>query len=503
MSGDHERLTSLAERHSTPFHVLDCARLDEAADRLDGVLATMGRPTRVYYSVKTNYLPFILRRLAARGMGADVVSGYELDAALAAGFDPADIVFNGPVKTEEELATAVRHGVRVHIDGEQEIEALERLAARAGHEVEVGIRISSGVPVSTSSDPSYRAQAATAALRSRFGWPAGSAELARIVGAIADSPHLRLTAVHAHLSSQIVHEDLLLRALERVVHEAAGLHRRFGLDEVNIGGGFGVPGIRRPRTGPLTALWTLQGGTPVPDEEPFLDIARVLPAVDRLLERSGLRGVRLACEPGRWLVSDAMSMVTRVMSRKELPDARWLILDGGNNVAPWAGTGEVHRMEPIGRTYSSRHSTWSVSGPLCYENDIHATAVDLPDDIGVGDLLCLRDTGAYSLGRSNNFIRTRAAVVAVDGESETVVWRAESGADVFLLADPAPDLDPAPAGRAATAAAPAAGTGAPAGETRVAAATTAVTPGGASSLMATPAAAGAVAPEGTPHGPAR
>ncbi|MFF1560696.1 diaminopimelate decarboxylase family protein [Streptomyces sp. NPDC058279] len=469
MRADHERLAKLAERHATPFHVLDCGRLDEAADRLAGVLGGLGRETRVYYSVKTNYLPFILRRLAGRGMGADVVSGYEMDAALAAGFAPADIVFNGPVKTEEELAAAVRHGVRVHIDGEQEIAVLERLAAAAGHPVEVGIRISPGVPVSTSRDPSYRAQAAAAALRNRFGWPAGSTELARVVDLVADSPHLTLTAVHAHLSSQIVHEELMLRAIGRVLDEAARLHGRFGLREVNIGGGFGVPGIRRPRTGPLSALWAQQGGIPVQDEEPFLDVARLLPAIDGLMERAGLGGVALACEPGRWLVSDAMSLVTRVVSRKELPEARWLILDGGSNVAPWAGTGEVHRLEPIGRTYSSRTSTWSVSGPLCYENDIHASAVDLPDDTGPGDLLCLRDTGAYSLGRSNNFIRTRAAVVAVDGEEATLVWRAETGTDVFLLADPAADpatdagaepaAEPVPMARATTApAAPAAGT---------------------------------------------
>ncbi|MFF8846686.1 diaminopimelate decarboxylase family protein [Streptomyces sp. NPDC015127] len=440
---DHERLAGIAQRHGTPVHVLDAGRLDRATRHLLDVLGGLGRPTRTYYSVKTNYLPYLLRRLVGHGMGADVVSGYELEAALAAGFDPAAVVFNGPVKTDAELATAVRHGVRVHIDGEDEIAALERIAAEEGRTLEVGIRISPGVALSTSSDPSYRAQAERAAARQRFGWPAGSPQLARLVERIAGSAHLSLTAVHAHLSSQIVHEDLMLRALERVLDEAAALHRRFGLHEVNIGGGFGVPGIRRPRTGPLSAVWSLQGGTPAQDDEPVLDIARLFPEVDKLMQDRGLDGVTLACEPGRWLVSDTMALVTRVMSRKELPEARWLILDGGNNVAPWTGTGEVHRLIPIGRRFSERHSTWSVAGPLCYENDIHATSMDLPDDIRTGDLLSLHDTGAYSLGRSNNFIRTRAAVVAIDGEREQVVWRAETGEDVFRLADP--DLpDPAP-----------------------------------------------------------
>ncbi|MFH9670819.1 diaminopimelate decarboxylase family protein [Streptomyces sp. NPDC017405] len=433
---DYDRLVDIAGRHGTPVQVLDAGRLDRAARELLAALDSLSRPTRVYYSVKTNYLPYLCRRLAGHGMGADVVSGYELAAALAAGFPPEAIVFNGPVKTEEELATAVRHGVRVNIDGEQEIETLERLAAAAGRRIEVGIRISPGLPLSTSPDPSYRALAERAARRNRFGWPAGSAQLAGLVERITACPHLSLTAVHAHFSSQIVHQELLVAALEPILREAAALHRTVGLREVNIGGGFGVPGIRRPRTGPLTALWGQQGGTPPPDPEPVLDVPALLADVDKRLREAGLADVDLACEPGRWLVSDAMALVTRVMSRKELPDARWLILDGGNNVAPWTGSGEVHRLVPLGRAYAPTTVAWSVAGPLCYENDIHAASVDLPEDIRAGDLLCLHDTGAYSLGRSNNFIRTRSAVVALDGDREELVWRAETGADVFRLADP-------------------------------------------------------------------
>ena len=300
----------------------------------------------------------------------------------------------------------------------------------------MGIRLFPGVPVSTSSDPSYRTQAERTAARNRFGWPTGSDELAALVERIAASRHLSLTAVHAHLSSQIVHEDLMLAALERVLVEAACLHRRFGLREVNIGGGFGVPGIRRPRVGPHGALAALRGEPLVRDEEPTLDVARLLGALDERMTELGLDCVALACEPGRLLVSDTMAMVTRVMSRKELPAARWLIVDAGHNVAPWAGTGEEHRLVPIGRKFTAEPSTWSVAGPLCYENDVHAASVDLPEDLRPGDLLCLHDTGAYSLGRSNNFIRTRAAVVAVDGAREELVWRAETGADVFALADP-------------------------------------------------------------------
>ena len=118
---DYPRLAALAGRHGTPVHVLDLARLDRAVDELTAALAALPRRARAYYSVKTNYLPAVCRHVLRRGLGADVVSGYELDAALRMGFAPGDVVFNGPVKTDPELATAARLGVRVHIDGHHEV----------------------------------------------------------------------------------------------------------------------------------------------------------------------------------------------------------------------------------------------------------------------------------------------------------------------------------------------------------------------------------------------
>jgi diaminopimelate decarboxylase len=441
---DYARLSDIARRFGTPIHVLDAARLDERAGTLLAAMRRLGRPARAYYSVKTNYLPYLCRRLARHGFGADVVSGYEMQAALQAGFPAASVIFNGPVKTADELTDAVRHGVRINIDGQHEIAALDRLAARAGYTLEVGLRLSPGVAVTTSADPSYRKQAEQTARRSRFGWPTGSPELNRVVDQIAAAHHLALTAVHAHLGSQIVHQDLMLLALDTVLGEAARLHRRFGVNEFNIGGGFGVPGIRRPRCGPLTALWTLQGGVPAPEYEPELDVAALLADVDKRMADLGFADVTLACEPGRWLVSDTMVVVTQVMSRKDVPSVQWLIVDAGNNVTPWTGTGEQHMFMPVGREFSAERSSWAVAGPLCYENDIHAAAVTLPADLGPGDLLCLHDTGAYSLGRSSNFIRPRAAVVAIDEVREELVWRAETGADVFALADPVVGAETSP-----------------------------------------------------------
>ncbi len=424
----------MAARHGTPTHVFAPDRLDRRLDAFLAAFTPVAADTRLYYSVKTNYLPSLCRQLAGRGIGADVVSGYELAAALRAGFEPTRIVFNGPVKTGAELTEAVRLGVQVNIDGAHEVAMLDQLAADAGGVVPVGIRLAPGLPLATSADPSYRHQIEQSARRSRFGWPVGSPQLAAVIADIASRSRLRLVSVHCHLGSQIVHEQALRNAIDAVLAEAGRLHQRFGLREINIGGGFGIPGIQRPRIGPLGTAWTLAGGQPPTDPEPELDVAAFFAWLAPALAKNAVDELTVACEPGRWLVSDTMATLTSVASRKELPDARWLILDAGNNVAPWTGTGERHRFVPLGRTHSATTVPWSVAGPLCYENDLHGHGIVLPADLDLGDLVCIHDTGAYSIGRSSNFIRTRAAVVALDGDGgERVVWRAETLDDVFAF----------------------------------------------------------------------
>lgn len=433
---DETRLRAVAARYGTPVHVIDIPRVIELLETLRGVLDELTRPTSIHYSVKTNYLPALLRAIKANGAGADVVSGYEMDAVLSAGFAHDGIVFNGPVKTETELERAVDNGIFVNVDGAHEIDHLERIGAERGRPIPVGVRLSTSVPATTSADPTYRALVERAADRDRFGWPVESSASHEILQAIDLSPHLTLVGVHAHLGSQIVDPTEMLRAIEPIVTEAGRLHARSRLRVFNAGGGFATPGIRRPREGPQSALERLSGREVPFESEVEFNLHKYMNGLDRLMDAHGLQGVRLACEPGRWLVSDAMALLTTVVSRKEMKNARWLILDGGHNVAPWAGTNERHRIRAIGRRFSESMRPWSVAGPLCFAGDVHAESAEFPDDVTEGDIVCIEDTGAYSLGRSNNFNRTRAGVVAVGGDADQLVWRAESFEDVFRFADP-------------------------------------------------------------------
>ncbi|MCP2342803.1 diaminopimelate decarboxylase family protein [Actinomadura rupiterrae] len=232
-------LRTLGDRFGTPLYVVSLDRLREDATRLASVLNPVG--VRLLYSLKTNYLPAIVRSLAAEGLGVDVVSGYELRAALDCGVPGDRIVFNGPVKTEEELAEALQHGVFVNIDGAEEIRTLARLAAERGTgPLPVGLRVYP--PHNVFAEPGALA---TRALPSKFGWPIATGAADEIADRIMAEPLLRLTGVHCHLGSQIVRAENLLAALDAVCAWTAHLRTRTALTVLNIGGGFGVEGIHR------------------------------------------------------------------------------------------------------------------------------------------------------------------------------------------------------------------------------------------------------------------
>jgi hypothetical protein len=129
--------------------------------------------------------------------------------------------------------------------------------------------------------------------------------------------------------------------------------------------------------------------------------------------------MHLQCEPGRVLVSDAMSLLVRVVSVKEYGRGfgSWVVVDGGLNLMPTAGPHEGHRVELVRQRSADTADAAPVSvmlgGPLCYEGDVFDYAARFPRIPRVGDLIVIHDSGAYTVSRSTNFIRPRAAVIAI------------------------------------------------------------------------------------------
>jgi diaminopimelate decarboxylase len=416
----------LANRWGTPVYVVS---LDQLTANVRAASASLGG-TRLLYSLKTNYLPAITRHVRALGLGIDVVSGYELQAALDSGFPGERIVFNGPVKHADELAMAVEHGVYVNIDGTGEIEELAALAARRDVPIPVGLRVFPPGDVYADAPGTDRA------IPSKFGWPVGDGSADLIADQVIAQRGLRLTGVHCHLGSQVTNAEMLLNVLEPVLAWTAGLRAKTDITRLNIGGGFGVPGIHRVK-GAVAGLSRVDpvatGGSP----SLAFDLAGFHSGLRGLLAAHGLDDVEVYAEPGRALVSSAALLLTRVTSMKQLRDHAWVILDGGLNLLPTAGVTERHQFTALRPDSASRPAPadvpYLVGGPLCYEGDVFATDVLLPGDLRVGDLVAINDAGAYGFSRATSFNRLRAATVVLEGGTSRLAWRAETYQDLMQM----------------------------------------------------------------------
>jgi diaminopimelate decarboxylase len=351
-----------------------------------------------------------------------------------------DIVFNGPLKRADELERAAREGITVNIDLAEELETL--VALRASGRIEtarLGLRINPGLPVFSAADRSFIETHAAKQRSVKFGWPL-DAGLARNMAERISASGFSFKTVHAHLNSQITDAKLFLAALEPVLGFVADLRSSgIGIGELNIGGGFGVPGMQRSKRGWWSALKSAMGEPPANDPDEAFDMEGFTGALAGRLRDHGLDGLCIGCEPGRYLMSASMALVTRVAGIKVLPHKRWVVIDGGLNILPTAAFGERRRLRFVrsGANLPQRNDDpeATLGGPLCFEGDVVMESAKVPASLAAGDLVVLSDAGAYTVSRSTNFNQLRAAVAMRDGRDGTLVWRRETYDDVFSFSD--------------------------------------------------------------------
>jgi diaminopimelate decarboxylase len=396
----------------TPAYVYDLDAVAAAYRRAAAAFEPIGG--RVLYAVKANANLAVLATLAGLGTGFDVVSGGELARVLRAGGDPAATVFAGVGKTADELALAVGHGVTVHVESADELEALEAVAARLERPARFAVRVNPDVEVDT------HANIQTGHDEAKFGVPVAVATELLARAARGELPWCRPVGVHVHVGSQLPDPEGVaegarvgLGVLE--AGRAAGLE----LDWLDVGGGLPVH----------------YAGGSAPGPEPFA--AALAPVV------AG-KDVRLAVEPGRALVARAGALVAQVLYRKHRSAGRMLVVDTGmHHLLRPALYQAVHRVRPL-RAAPLAGPT-EVVGPICESTDVLATDADLPD-LGPGDLLAFLDAGAYGMTMASNYNgQPRPPEIVVAGGVARVARRRETWED--LLAPETENGDPVAAAR--------------------------------------------------------
>jgi diaminopimelate decarboxylase len=390
-------LEEAAQRFGTPLYLYSAATMLEAFSAYGQAFA--GIPHRICYALKANASGALLRLLAARGAGADIVSGFELQAAIRAGFPPERIVFAGVGKSEAELEQAVRTGVgHVNAESEDEIARLAAVGSGLGRPLRVSLRVNPDI------DARSHPYISTGLRENKFGVDIKAAP--EILRRARTLPGIEVVGLQCHIGSQI----LDLRPLGEAARALAALSRAllaegFPLETLDLGGGLGVD----------------YDGKGAPGLAEFA--AAVGPALADL-------PLTLLLEPGRSLVAAAGILLTRVLYLKQNGLKRFVIVDAGmNDLLRPALYQAHHRIEPV-RPRPGPVVVSDIVGPVCESGDFLARAREVPP-LEPGDLLAVRDAGAYAFVMASNYnLRPRAAEALIEDGTVRLIRRRETFEDL-------------------------------------------------------------------------
>ena len=399
-------LAEIAERAGTPVYVYNAEAIRRQFARLDAAFA--GAPHRICFAVKANSNLAVLRVLRDAGAGADIVSGGELQRALAAGFDPKHVVFSGVGKSPAELEEAVAAGVgHIHLESADELRELAHVADRLGREVPVGIRVNPDVTAET------HPYISTGQGGIKFGVPFD--QVTDLALAIRRQGRLRLESIAMHIGSQILDPTPYREGLGRLAQLITGL-RAAGittLRNLDLGGGLGI----RYR-----------------DEVPLAP-ERLAEAILPLARETGLT---IVLEPGRFLVGSAGVLLTTVLSRKHSGGKDLVLVDAGmNDLVRPSHYHAYHDIVEVEAAFRAE-SRVDVVGPVCETGDFLALDRPLPEATA-GERLAVLGAGAYGFVMSSNYnARPRAAEVLVDTGRWAVVRPRETVESLYAGETAAP-----------------------------------------------------------------
>ena len=401
-------LPRIAEEIGTPVYVYSRATLERHAQVFRDALKDIPRK-HIAFAIKCNPNLGVLRVLARQGYGADVVSGGELERALAAGMAPEDIVFSGVGKTRAELAQGLDRGIgQFNIEHEPEGVALAEIAARKDMTAPAVLRVNPDVDAGT------HAKISTGKAENKFG--VGIDAAPEIFGRLSALPGLNLRGIAVHIGSQLTSLAPFEAAFKRVGQLVADLRAAgHSITHVDLGGGLGVP---------------YRAGDNILPPSPA-DYGAMVARVTRDWD------VTLMFEPGRVIAGNSGILLTEVLWVKPGAIHPFVIVDAAMNdlarPALYDAWHDFAAVKPSGETMTA-----SIVGPVCETGDTFARD-RLVDKVESGDLAVFRSAGAYGATMASTYnSRSLVPEVLVDGDRYVVVAD-RIAAGTIMAAERVPD----------------------------------------------------------------
>ncbi len=354
----------------TPFYYYDLDSLRSILDILKKESDESGY--KIHYAVKANFNPRLLKIIASYGFGADCVSWNEIDAAVNSGFDPSAIVFAGVGKTDKDISAALKKEILCfNCESIPELEVINKLALEQNKTARVALRINPYIEAHT------HKYITTGIEESKFGiniW-----ELENVMETLALLNNIKLTGIHFHIGSQITQMPVFKSLCARINDlQEWFATRNTDLKILNMGGGLGID---------------------YSDPEKMPSFGEYFSLLKKFIQ---LRpGQELHLEPGRSVIGQCGSLISRVLYIKNGSNTKFAIIDAGmTDLIRPALYQAHHKIENL--TSSGEINHYDVVGPVCESSDTFGKFIELPETRR-GDIIAIRSAGAYGESMASRY----------------------------------------------------------------------------------------------------
>lgn len=349
----------------TPFYYYDTELLRQT---LKAINDEVGRHEgwNVHYAVKANANPTLLRIIRTAGLGADCVSGGEIEACVRAGFTGSKIVYAGVGKSDWEINLGLDNDIFCfNVESIPELEVINELAAAKDKVARVAFRLNPNVGAHT------HANITTGLAENKFG--IAMRDMLTVIEKAKALKNIKVVGLHFHIGSQILDMGDFVALCNRINELQDELERHcVSVEHINVGGGLGID-------------YEHPNHSPIPDFKAYFDT---------YAKKLRLRpGQTLHFELGRAVVAQCGSLITRTLYIKEGSTKKFAIVDAGfTDLIRPALYQAYHKIENI--TSNEPTQAYDVVGPICESTDVFAKQIDL-NECRRGDLLAIRSAGAY------------------------------------------------------------------------------------------------------------
>lgn len=356
----------------TPAYVYSQSKLTENITVFKNLFDQYGVST--HYAMKANSSATVLKLILKAGLSADVNSAGEMKKAIHAGFLPGNLIFAGVGKTDSELETAIRSGLKtIKAESVQELTVIARIAERLNLPVKIGLRLNPEIDAKT------HPYIATGIATSKFG--IDKRDIPAALDVLKNHPVLKLTTLDAHIGSQITNLNLFVDVFNFLKNQAEEFFKAgFPISDIDLGGGFAID-------------YDGSGNSTLPH------LADLFKKISILNDKQ----FQISIEPGRAIVANTCAILTSVLYTKRNGDKDFAIVDAAmtDNIRP-SLYGSIHPIIKIGNTQQPQEKVYDVVGPVCESGDFLGEDVLLPE-LHRGDVLAILDSGAYTSAMASNY----------------------------------------------------------------------------------------------------